>query len=693
MSISSKKPMTDTGAEVVLKQDAELFHALIENSLDGIVLYDVCGMITYASPSMKCITGYTPEEFVGLNAFSLIHTDDLELVRNAINSINDLAGKSVTFQCRLRCKDESWRWMEGTGTNLRDDSRVGKLVGYFHDITERKRAEQERDALFHQLQETKEQAQFLAEVGKVFTSTLDYQTTLANIAQLVVPRLADWFVVDLMNAQGGFELIEVDHKDPEKVIWAKELRKKFPVDPHAPTGVPNVVRTGTAEIYPEITDEMLIASARNEEELAISRQIGFTSAMVVPLVARGKTLGAVTFVSTEAGRKYNATDLALAEEVGRRAGVALDNALLYRQVRESRDQLNVIFQGVADGIIVYNKNSQIIYANDAAAAMTGFASVHAMMETHPHAIVAEYEITDEHGHPFPLARLPHMRVFAGEYDAQAIIGYHYKTAQHSEHWSVVTSRPVFDEQGHILFAITILHNITERMLEERRKDEFISMASHELKTPVTSLKGFTNILQRRLTKQGDAAGLHYLARMDTQLNKLTKLITDLLDISRMQTSTLIFQKEPVDLDTFVHEALENLQAATSTHRLLLEGRADAQIMGDKDRLGQVIINLVTNAIKYSPRADKVIIRLSQDQKQAIISVQDFGIGIAEAHHQQIFERFYQVTNPEEKTYPGLGIGLYISREIVERHHGRVWVKSRKGEGATFYVALPLAKDE
>src|SRR5207253_231959 len=109
----------------------------------------------------KRITGYTPEEFVGLNAFNLIHTDDLELVRNAINSINDIAGKSVTFQCRLRCKDESWRWMEGTGTNLRDDPRVGELVGYFRDITERKRAERERDALFHQLQETKEQAQFL----------------------------------------------------------------------------------------------------------------------------------------------------------------------------------------------------------------------------------------------------------------------------------------------------------------------------------------------------------------------------------------------------------------------------------------------------------------------------------------------------------------------------------------------------
>src|SRR5437764_8380299 len=131
MSISSKKPVTESGTEEVLMQGAELFRALIENSPDGIVLYDACGTITYASPSIKPITGYTPEEFVGLNGFSLIHPDDLELVRDAINTINDTPGKSVTFQYRLRCKDESWRWMAGTGTNLRDDPRVRELVGYF----------------------------------------------------------------------------------------------------------------------------------------------------------------------------------------------------------------------------------------------------------------------------------------------------------------------------------------------------------------------------------------------------------------------------------------------------------------------------------------------------------------------------------------------------------------------------------
>ena len=237
--------------------------------------------------------------------------------------------------------------------------------------------------------------------------------------------------------------------------------------------------------------------------------------------------------------------------------------------------------------------------------------------------------------------------------------------------------------------VTIVHDITERVLAEQRKDEFISMTSHELKTPVTSLKGFTHVLQRRLAKQGDQQGLHYLSRIDAQLNKLTKLITDLLDISRMQVGKLAFQIETFDLDALIAETIENVQAATTTHSILLEGKTDAHIVGDKDRLGQVFINLLTNAVKYSPHADKVLVQLFREQNQAIVSVQDFGIGINEAHHQKVFERFYQVTDPEERTYPGLGIGLYISREIVERHSGRIAIESRKGEGATFSVALPL----
>jgi PAS domain S-box-containing protein len=234
-----------------------------------------------------------------------------------------------------------------------------------------------------------------------------------------------------------------------------------------------------------------------------------------------------------------------------------------------------------------------------------------------------------------------------------------------------------------------IRDITERKELEQRKDEFISMASHELKTPVTSLKGFLSLLQRRLTTQEDENGLHYLARMNAQVNKLTKLINDLLDISKMQTGQLVYREERFDLDALAQEIVENVQGTTQTHRLLLEGQIQAEAFGDRDRIGQVLINLLNNAIKYSPQADTVLVHVTQDQNQAHVSVQDFGIGIAKEHQHKIFERFYQVTDPEEKTYPGLGIGLYISCEIVKRHGGQLWVESKKGEGATFHVTLPL----
>jgi PAS domain S-box-containing protein len=232
-------------------------------------------------------------------------------------------------------------------------------------------------------------------------------------------------------------------------------------------------------------------------------------------------------------------------------------------------------------------------------------------------------------------------------------------------------------------------DISERKELDKRKDEFISMASHELKTPVTSLKGFLGLMQRRLTIQGDEKALHYLARMEAQVNKLTKLINDLFDLSKMQTGQLDYREERFEVDALVQEIVENVQETTQTHRLLLEGQTQAEVFGDRDRVGQVLINLLNNAIKYSPQTDTVLVRVAKDQNEALVSVQDFGIGIAKEHQYKIFERFYQVTDPEEKPYPGLGIGLYISCEIVKRHGGQIWIESKKGEGTTFHFTLPL----
>ena len=157
----------------------------------------------------------------------------------------------------------------------------------------------------------------------------------------------------------------------------------------------------------------------------------------------------------------------------------------------------------------------------------------------------------------------------------------------------------------------------------------------------------------------------------------------------MQTGQLTYNEECFDLGELVRETVHNLQAATQSHKILIEGEVHVQVSGDRDRIGQVLINLLTNAIKYSPQANKVMVSISKNASQAVVRVQDFGIGIAEAHQQRIFERFYQVGDPVERTFPGLGIGLYIAGEIVKRHKGRIWVESKKGKGSIFIFTLPL----
>lgn len=675
-----------SAAQRQAEEAQRLLAAIVASSDDAIISKTLDGIITSWNHAATKLFGYSAEEAIGQHITLIIpshlYPEEDEIIARLRKGIH-----IDHFETVRMTKDGHYVDVSLSISPIRGaDGTITGAAKIARDITRQK-------AMARKLQAAEEQERFLTEVSKVLASTLDYQETLANIARLIVPGLADWFSVDLLDAEGHFQLVVIQHQDPEQVKWARALREKFPIDYHAPTGLPRIVRTGQSELYPEITDEMMVAGARSEEELAIARQVGYSSVMLVPLVARGKNIGVVTFVAAESGRKYNERDLALAEELGRRAGVALDNARLYNEVQQARDQLEIILQGVADGIIVYDRESRIVYANEAAAQMTGYASIRDMQQAQPLEPTRKFEITDEQGQPFPMTQLTHRRILAGEREAQATIGYSRKAGGSPERWSLVKSSPVYNEQGEVNLIVTIFHDITERVQAEQRKDEFISMASHELKTPVTSLKGFTYVLQRRLRRQGDQQGLHYLERMDAQLDKLTKLVSDLLDISRMQAGKLAFQQTAFDLDTFIAETVENVQVAAPTHRISIEGKARVQIFGDRDRLAQVIVNLLTNAIKYSPQADRVVIHLAQERECAIVRVQDFGIGIATTHQQKIFERFYQVTDPEEKTYPGLGIGLHISKTIIERHQGRIEVDSRKGQGATFSVFLPLFQEE
>jgi PAS domain S-box-containing protein len=201
----------------------------------------------------------------------------------------------------------------------------GGTAVVWKDITHRKRAQ--------------ESQQLLSEASRILGSSLDYEQTLASVARAVVPRLADWCTVTVLDDEGALRRVAVAHVDPERVEWAHEFDRRYPVDPAARTGIPEVIRTGEPLLVPEITDEMLVAGTRDEEHLRLARSLELRSGMTVPLSARGRTLGAIMLISTEPERRYDESDLDLAMEIGRRAGLAVDNARLYRQSERSRERL------------------------------------------------------------------------------------------------------------------------------------------------------------------------------------------------------------------------------------------------------------------------------------------------------------------------------------------------------------------
>ncbi len=242
-----------------------------------------------------------------------------------------------------------------------------------------------------------------------------------------------------------------------------------------------------------------------------------------------------------------------------------------------------------------------------------------------------------------------------------------------------------------MLAIENARLYTEAQKAIALRDDFISIASHELKTPITSLKMYTQVLQKQFAKKGQESLARFLAKMDTQLNKLTALIRDLLNVSKIELGQLEFREEAFDVNEVVKDTVEQIQSTTTQLAIHIEGRITQPVWGDKDRIGQVLTNLLTNAIKYSPEAETVLVRLTPDSGVAVVTVQDFGIGIAKEHQRSIFTRFYRVSDPEEQTYPGLGIGLYVSNEIIKRHGGTLTVSSEKGKGSQFRFTLPYAR--
>ena len=259
------------------------------------------------------------------------------------------------------------------------------------------------------------------------------------------------------------------------------------------------------------------------------------------------------------------------------------------------------------------------------------------------------------------------------------------------HWAVASGSPQYNEEGGFKGYIGALVDITDLKQLHQQKDDFIGIASHELKTPVTSIKAYTQVLERMMLKNGNEKDAGLIRKLDSQVNRLTKLIEDLLDVTKLNSGKLQFNDRNFDFNDLVRELLEDLQRTTENHVLIADLAPTVTVFGDRERIGQVLTNLITNAIKYSPNADKIMVRSSVSGNEIQLSVKDFGIGIPKANLSRVFEQFYRVSGDMQHTFPGLGLGLYITAEIIKREHGKIWVTSEEGKGSTFCFSLPLVK--
>jgi PAS domain S-box-containing protein len=545
-------------AEAELQKSKKQIEIILQGVAESITAQDATGRLVYANDAAAKTLGLpsaqdlmeTPVQIL-LDRFEILDETRKAFPPEQLpGRIALREGKSAEATICYRSKETGEeRWTAIKSTPVFDkDGQVQFAINIFQDITERRRTEQAQ--------------KFLAEASEVINSSLDYTTTLASLAQKVVPTLADWCAVDVIEEDHSLKRLAVAHVDPRKVEWAYELQKRYPPDMNASLGVPNVLRTGKSEIYPEIKDEMLVAAARDDEHLQIMRDIGFTSAIIVPLIAHGRTLGAITFITAESKRIYGREDLAVAENLAHRAAVAIDNARLYRSAQEAN----------------------------------------------------------------------------------------------------------------------------------RLKDEFLATLSHELRTPLTAILGWSNLLRTgKIQNLNAASGLEAIER---NARAQSKLIDDLLDVSRIITGKLRIESKQINPVSFIEAALESLRPAAEAKGVDVNLIPDSDICpvsGDPARLQQVIWNILSNALKFTPKGGRIQVRVGRADSQIEIAISDTGAGIKPEFLPHVFDRFRQADQSSTRHHGGLGLGLAIVRHLVELHGGTVHAESAgEGKGATFVVRLPVS---
>ena len=526
-----------------------------------------------------------------------------------------------------------------------------------------------RSRLYAAEQAMRERMTFLAEATELLASSLDYNRTLGRLAQLCVPGLADWCAIDILGPNGEIERLAVAHQDPDKVRWAHELQERYPPDPEAPRGVANVLRTGEPEFLPSFPQELLDEALGDNDELRrIVDELGLNSSITVPLNARGRTLGALSLIAAETHPPFTQADFELALEVARRAAVAVDNARLFREAERGANAARALAY-VADGVVLIDQGGIVRHWNPAAASITGVAEEDAL-DRPVCDVVPSWDALTTHvplvapGAPARPVTVP--IVIDGD-----------------ERWVAVAG--VRFEQGRVY----ALQDVTEERALEKTRSDFVTTASHELRTPLAAVYGAIRTLRREDVELSEEDQAQFLEMIEAEATRLARIVDQILLAGQLDADAVELEVSECDPSEIAARVIESAQVhSPETISLSLDVDGTPKISCDENKLRQVLVNLVDNAVKYSPGGGRVELRVRNGDGSCVIDVVDEGLGIPPGERERIFEKFYRLDPDQTHGVGGSGLGLYIVRELVERMDGRLSVESELGKGSRFTLELP-----
>jgi signal transduction histidine kinase len=429
-----------------------------------------------------------------------------------------------------------------------------------------------------------------------------------------------------------------------------------------------------------LTDELATHPAQSR---AACMREGFHACVRLPLLARGEVLGLLNIQSTER-RRFTPADEELLTSIGHQIGIAIANAQLIEDAERRRATLDSVMLSLVDGLILVDRRGKIAYVNPRTEVildlpaetligqgLDGIERILADKVSQGDQIIAEIRAAAGFAREMPVVEI-------------GLDGPPPKTLQ-------ARFFPIHDAGGHHLGLGLVLRDITQEKELDQMKSQLLSTVSHELRTPLASIKGFATTLLREDVSWDELSRREFLAIIDEESDRLSELIGNLLDMSRIEAGTLRVEPEPIDLQPIIQETAKEFEMMTHDHRIVVELPGHMPpVQADARRARQVVRNLVENAVKYSPDGGLITISAETLAEAVLVNVADEGIGIEPQQLEHVFDRFYQVDNASTRKVGGSGLGLSICRAIIEAHDGLIWVDSQPGDGSTFHFTLPLA---